>query len=209
MAKSNTTFRDNLHRAQPALADRKRKNSRKRAIAIKLRALRDARGMTQGEVAAAAGMTQSMIARLEALSGSVPSLESIERYVEACRSHLALLIVDDEPINQDGFANAFAQARGCAPSDLALSVGTDASISSVKRRVEIEVDADLLAEAEGLEVDLSYALEAALRGEVKHQNTARALAEAADQTDQDLATDDLLHHQQSRKPASGIKGKES
>lgn len=207
MTKSNTTFRDDLHRAQPSLSDRQRKNARKRAVAIKLRALRDARGMTQGEVAAATGMTQSMIARLEALSGPVPSLESIERYVEACRSHLTLLIVGDEPGNRDGFANAFAQARRCIPSDLDPSVDTDAGISRVKRRVEIEVDADLLAEAEGLEVDLSYALEVGLRGEVKHQNTARALAEAADQTDPDLATDDLLQHQQSREPASGIEGK--
>ena len=116
-----------------------------------------------------------------------------------------MLIVDAEPGNRDDLA----QARRCIPSDLDPSVDTDAGISRVKRRVEIEADADLLAEAEGLEVDLSYALEVGLRGEVKHQNTARALAEAADQTDPDLATDDLPQHQQSREPASGIEGKNS
>ena len=53
---------------------------------------RDARGLTQAEVTEAAGMTQSMIARLEAPSGPVPSLESIERHVNACGGQMALLI---------------------------------------------------------------------------------------------------------------------
>ncbi|HIF78177.1 MAG TPA: hypothetical protein EYQ36_11295 [Sulfitobacter sp.] len=55
MAKSYTSLRNALHLAHPQLAERQAKNVRKREIAVKLRALRDARGLTQGEVAAAAG----------------------------------------------------------------------------------------------------------------------------------------------------------
>lgn len=92
MTEKTTAFREQLRQARPDLTERQAKNARKRAIAIRLRALRDAGGLTQAEVAAVAGMTQSMIARLEALSGPVPSLESIERYVEACGGQVALLI---------------------------------------------------------------------------------------------------------------------
>jgi hypothetical protein len=41
-------------------------------------------------------MTQSSVARLEALTGPVPGLESIERYVEACDGHMALVISIEE-----------------------------------------------------------------------------------------------------------------
>mgnify|MGYP003121062374 CR=1 FL=1 len=61
MAKSYTSLRNALHLAHPQLAERQAQNVRKREIAVKLRALRDARGLTQDEVAAAAGMTQSVI----------------------------------------------------------------------------------------------------------------------------------------------------
>lgn len=101
MTDKHASLRKELRRAHPELAERQAKNARKRGIAVRLRALRDARSMTQAEVAAAAGMTQSMIARLEALSGPVPSLESIKRYVDACDGHWALLITD-KPIDRKG-----------------------------------------------------------------------------------------------------------
>ena len=152
MPEKTMTFRETLREARPELAKRQEKNARKRAIAIKLRALRDARGLTQVEVAESAGMTQSVIARLEALSGPLPKLETIERYVEACRGKITLLI----------------------------SAGQKVDGSSTKRRVEIEVDADLLAEAESLNVDFAVALEEGLRDHMRLQRTVQTLAEAAD-----------------------------
>lgn len=74
MMRIRMTFRQQLDEAHPALTERQAKNTRKREIAAKLRALRDARGLTKSEVAEAAGMTQSMVARLEALSGPVTGL---------------------------------------------------------------------------------------------------------------------------------------
>lgn len=115
-------LRNELCRARPELAEHQAKNVRKRGIAVRLRALRDARGLTQDEVAAAAGMTQSMIARLEALSGPVPSLESIERYVDACGGHLALLISDKQIDSEDAFKDAFAKAKGRISTDIELGI---------------------------------------------------------------------------------------
>lgn len=122
MAKKYTSLQTELRREHPALEGRQAKNARKRGIAVRLRALRDARGLTQDEVAAAAGMTQSIIARLEALSGPLPSLQSIERYVDACGGHLALLISDKEIDCGDDFRDAFAKARGRIPAYIDLSV---------------------------------------------------------------------------------------
>ncbi|WP_417741015.1 helix-turn-helix domain-containing protein [Salipiger sp.] len=89
-------FRQRMRETRPDVVERQEKNARKRAIAIKLRDLRDARGMTQEDVAKAAKMTQSTIARLEALTGPIPQIETIERYVAACEGHLALLISTEE-----------------------------------------------------------------------------------------------------------------
>ena len=120
MSKNSNFLQKALHRAHPQLAGHQAKNSRKREIAIKLRALRDKRGMSQEEIAAAAGMTQSVIARLESLSGSIPSLGSIERYVDACDGDLALLISDRKLDKQDTFNDAFVRARGRVSSDIDL-----------------------------------------------------------------------------------------
>ena len=122
MAKSYTSLRNALHLAHPQLAERQAKNVRKREIAVKLRALRDARGLTQEDVAASAGMTQSMVARLESLSGPVPSLASIERYVIACGGHFALLISDRQNDSDDAFKDAFEKARGRISSDIELDL---------------------------------------------------------------------------------------
>jgi|GEM_PF-1243409 len=150
MTEKTETFREKIHQALPDLTERQAKNARKRAIAIKLRALRDAKALTQAEVAEAAEMTQSMVARLEALSGPVPSLESIDRYVNACGGQMALLISPTatelpsiavrfdqfrgglplgERLSRDGanaqgggdkFNDGFARARGRIPGDLDL-----------------------------------------------------------------------------------------
>jgi transcriptional regulator with XRE-family HTH domain len=122
MAKSYTSVQNALHRVHPQLAEHQARNARKRGIAVKLRALRDARGLTQNEVAAAAGMAQPVIARLEALSGPVPSLASIERYVNACGGHFALLISDKQIESEDAFRDAFVKARGRISPGIDLDV---------------------------------------------------------------------------------------
>ncbi|MFG6545374.1 helix-turn-helix domain-containing protein [Sulfitobacter sp. 1A13730] len=81
MSMKTKIFREYIRKARPDLAEHQAKNVNKRLIEVQLRALRDALGMTQAKVAEAAGITQSVIARLEDRSGPALSLEFIERYV--------------------------------------------------------------------------------------------------------------------------------
>lgn len=101
MSRKTKTFRERMHDIRPDVVARQAKHAHKQEVARQLRALRDASGMTQSDVADAAGMTQSAVARMEALTGPVPGLESIERYVDACGGHMALIIspekIDLEP----------------------------------------------------------------------------------------------------------------
>lgn len=103
MTDKTKSFSQRLRDARPDVAARQKENAHKSAIALRLRALRDARGMTQADVARASGMTQSAVARMEALTGPVPRLDSIERYVVACNGHAELLI-------------SAGRARGNAPA---------------------------------------------------------------------------------------------
>jgi transcriptional regulator with XRE-family HTH domain len=84
---------------RPDVVERQAKNKKKSDIAMKLRTLRDARGMTQSDVASASGMSQPVIARLEALTGSIPSLVSIERYVDACKGFINVIISTEEIVS--------------------------------------------------------------------------------------------------------------
>lgn len=86
------SLREEMLAARPEIAEREKKHARKIAIAMRLRALRDARNMTQADVAAASGLSQPAVARLEALTGPVPTFETIEKYVLGCGGHIALLI---------------------------------------------------------------------------------------------------------------------
>lgn len=86
------TFREKCLAARPDVVALIAENQIKRDVALKLRVLRDAKGLTQADVAKAAGMTQSMIARLEAPTGPEPSLKSINRYVKACGGELRIEI---------------------------------------------------------------------------------------------------------------------
>ncbi|SNR44435.1 helix-turn-helix domain-containing protein [Puniceibacterium sediminis] len=99
MTKDTRTFRQKMRDARPDMVELQEKNVHKREIAMKLRVLRDAVGMTQADVARNSDMKQPTIARMEALSGPVPSLDSISRYVEACGGHYHIVITHNEPEN--------------------------------------------------------------------------------------------------------------
>lgn len=107
-----------MRAARADVVARHAENAPKRAIAIQLRALRDARGMTQADVARAADMTQSTVARMEALTGPVPGVTSIERYVAACKGHMALMI-STEAIDLRGVSLTEASATDASPPNVA------------------------------------------------------------------------------------------
>ena len=84
------SFLQELREANPAGAELLDRSEAKANIARSLRAMRKARHMTQEEVSAASGLTQPMISRLEAPTGSMPDLNSVMRYVSACGGHLSM-----------------------------------------------------------------------------------------------------------------------
>lgn len=83
-------FRARLRAARPEIADLARGNEVKRKLALALRALRKERGLTQRDVEGRSGLSQSMLSRLEAPTGSLPNWETVMRYVTACDGHMLL-----------------------------------------------------------------------------------------------------------------------
>lgn len=84
------TFRDRLRGLRPDIAERGQGHEFKRKLALALRALRKERGMTQKDVEGRSGLSQSMVSRLEAPTGSLPNWDTVMRYVAACDGHMLL-----------------------------------------------------------------------------------------------------------------------
>jgi DNA-binding XRE family transcriptional regulator len=78
-------------------------------IALQLAALRQARGLTQKQVAELLGTKQQAIARLEDPAYSGHSLSMVRKYVEALGATLELTVVPDEA------AGAYASRRSPKP----------------------------------------------------------------------------------------------
>ena len=83
-------FRDTLLETFPELRERVEAQGPKRRLALALRALRTAQGLTQKEIEARSGLSQPVVSRLEAPTGSLPNWETVRRYVAACGGHMTL-----------------------------------------------------------------------------------------------------------------------
>lgn len=90
MPETDTSFRGRVEAARPDIAERARGHELKRKLALALRALRKERGLTQKDVEARSGLSQSMVSRLEAPTGGLPNWETVARYVSACDGHMLL-----------------------------------------------------------------------------------------------------------------------
>jgi len=95
MSKKPISFRERMNLARPDVVARQKHNRRRIAIAIQLRALRDAQGMTQVDVAEATGMTIQDIEKMESLVGQLPSIEDLERFVVVCGGCIEVVISPD------------------------------------------------------------------------------------------------------------------
>jgi DNA-binding XRE family transcriptional regulator len=83
-----------LHEAEPSYRYFRGRMSRDKtahAVGAKIRKLREAKGVTQEELAAAAGMMRSNISRIEAAKHR-PTLETLERIAKALNASVADLI---------------------------------------------------------------------------------------------------------------------
>lgn len=84
------SFRSDLHQLRPDAALEIRNNEHKRKLALALRALRKEKGMTQKDIERNSTLTQPAISRLETPTGSLPTWDTVMRYIEACNGHMLL-----------------------------------------------------------------------------------------------------------------------
>lgn len=96
MSKKPILFRERMKLARPDVVERQEQNNRKSAIALQLRMLRDARGMSQADVAQSTGMTTQRIERMESLAGSLPSIKDLERFAFVCGGRVDVVISSGE-----------------------------------------------------------------------------------------------------------------
>lgn len=85
-----STLRDTLIAEDTALGEAHETNTPKRELALALRALRKRANLTQQQIAARSGLTQSRVSKMEAPNGPMPTTESLTRYAEACGSNLCI-----------------------------------------------------------------------------------------------------------------------
>lgn len=87
---------DEVKAARADSSDRRRgydKAGRAIRLAMEIRALREARGLSQRELAERVGTTQSAIARLE--GGNIsPTLPTLDKIAEALEAELSVSLVD-------------------------------------------------------------------------------------------------------------------
>lgn len=79
-----TILQDVLLAESPNLAESYSRNDTKRELALLFRSLRKQAGLTQKELAARSGLSQSHISKMEAATGGLPEIESWSRYFHAC-----------------------------------------------------------------------------------------------------------------------------
>ncbi len=108
-----TTFRDRLRSSRPDVFGGAGIDTLKRDLALALRAMRKDRGLTQSQLAAASGLKQAAISRLESPGGPLPRLETMMRYVDGCGGHLSLAF---SALPFQAVAEGAAPRRG-APAD--------------------------------------------------------------------------------------------
>lgn len=76
-------FREKMDQARPDVVERRDANVERGELAMRLRAARDAAGMSQEDVARVSGLGLSGVEALEALTGSVPGQVLVDRYLSA------------------------------------------------------------------------------------------------------------------------------
>lgn len=84
------TFRAKLLAEDKELLSSYEEHAPKRELALALRALRKHAKLTQQQVAARSGLTQSRVSKMEAPTGPMPTTDSLNRYADACGSNLCV-----------------------------------------------------------------------------------------------------------------------
>jgi len=102
------SFRSELRSRRPDIAEEIKGSELKRKLALALRALRKEKGLTQKDIEHRSKLSQPMISRLEAPTGSLPNCDTIMRYVDACGGHMLLGFSANE-FDESDFVGASAE----------------------------------------------------------------------------------------------------
>lgn len=103
------SFRSKLHELRPDVVSEIKNSETKRKLAFALRALRKEKGMTQKDIENSSTLSQPMISRLEAPTGSLPNWDTVMRYVEACNGHMLVGFAAHE-FDEEAFVSSEKQA---------------------------------------------------------------------------------------------------
>lgn len=150
----------------PAFREAYEANRPRRELALALRRMRKARGLTQADVAARTGMSQSHVSKLEAATGPMPELDTMRRYAEACGMAIR---IDFQPLTAGAArpARPRAAARGRAASlaasvAVAAAAGAQADVVRVAHLTEAQAEAAQRGETVLLEPGALAAFQVAL-----------------------------------------------
>jgi transcriptional regulator with XRE-family HTH domain len=90
------SFREQMKLTRPDVVERRKRNRLKGDIAMSLRALRDAHGMSQDDISEATGITKVTIEEMESLVGALPRIEDLERFAVSCGGRIDVVISPDK-----------------------------------------------------------------------------------------------------------------
>jgi hypothetical protein len=85
-SKTEMNFRKKMDYARPDVVERMAANAEKGELAMRLRGLRDAAGMTQEDIMLGSGLRMDEVEALEALTGAAPSAVMVEKYIAATKA---------------------------------------------------------------------------------------------------------------------------
>lgn len=97
-----TDARTRLREVRPELGKTDQSELVRRQLARRLRETRKARGLTQAEVAERSGIPQPQIAVMEAPRGSMPRVDTLRRYMKACRTPIYIGFPDPDDLAPEG-----------------------------------------------------------------------------------------------------------
>jgi DNA-binding XRE family transcriptional regulator len=103
MNKKPISFRQQMKLARPDVVERRNRNRLKGDIAMSLRTLRDAHGLSQDDISDATGITKVTIEEMESLVGALPRIEDLERFAVVCGGRIEVMILQgkaDQPIDE-------------------------------------------------------------------------------------------------------------
>lgn len=140
----NAGFLNEMRKANPAGAELLDRNAAKANIAMVARGMRVAIQITQEQLSERSGLTQALISRIEAPTGSMPTIETLMKYVEGFGGHLGLLFgseVSERPVTSATKVKKHVMTIGerLAKVKMAGNACTKVSRNGIRKRLKMSL----------------------------------------------------------------------